>query len=172
MSTSLCFLKYNLFFQQEHWEKKTYIVNEMLTKSENCYEVLQFIADKADYFMQCLKQKHKNVPVMTEKLNYLLDLYSCVCENMRVARSMSPAEVESAKPNTEESDVTTLWQEKWCVKSDKDKDGDGWISEIKDNQIAILERLMIQTFSKYPLLSTKAVAALQGAKQLCGEHAT
>lgn len=109
---------------------------------------------------------------MMEKLNYLLDLYACVCENTRVARSKSPAEVESAKPNTEESDVTTLWQEKWCVESGKDKDGDGWISEIKDNQIAILERLTIQTFSKYPLLSTKAVAALKGAKQLCGDHGT
>lgn len=107
---------------------------------------------------------------MTEKLHYLLDLYSCVCENMRVSRSESSAEVETAKPDTEESDVTTLWQEKWCVESDKNKSGDGWISEIEDNQIAILERLMIETFSKYPLLSTKAVTALQGAKLLCDHH--
>lgn len=142
----------------------------MLSNSENCFEVLHLIADKVDYFIKCVIKKHMSVPLMTEKLFFLLNLYTCVCENVKERRLQCVVDDESSKKrNTEDMDVSTLWKEKWCDGSAKDKD-DGWISHVEENQIVILERMVIQTYERYPLLSMKATSALQGAKQLRSKH--
>uniref|UniRef100_A0A1B6L6G0 Uncharacterized protein n=1 Tax=Graphocephala atropunctata TaxID=36148 RepID=A0A1B6L6G0_9HEMI len=104
--------------QNRQWELKMDIINVLLKHFEICYEILQYLIDKFQYFTNYLENKVE-ASSLADKMVLFLNLYCNVCATIKTLR---PEPEDRTRTTSSDCDVTRLWQEKWSCKDNKNID--------------------------------------------------
>lgn len=127
--------------------------------------MLQNIREKLSIFNTYLTKKHKDVPLLVDKLGLFLNLYCTTCEKAKILQSKNTKQI---KPRSEECDVRELWMKSYCPK-EPDSISATLTPTIVDYDIEVLERLLISA-SRYSYVAMATMKALDSARSLKEAH--